>query len=58
MSNYRFLLVDEFGGALRKFATRREAQPYMTGGGVQLLSLPKQPSLYELATLTLKEALI
>ena len=57
MSNYRFLLVDEFGGALRKFATRQEAKPYMTGG-VQLLSLPKQPSLYELATLTLKEALI
>jgi hypothetical protein len=57
MSNYRFILVDEFGGALRKFATRHEAQPYMTGG-VVLLPLPKQPSPYEIAVLTLKEALI
>ena len=57
MSNYKFVLIDEFGGAIRKFASRQEARPYLTGGAV-LLSLPKQPSLYEQAVLTMKEALI
>ena len=57
MSNYKFVLIDEFGGAVRKFASRQEAQPYLTGGAV-LLRLPKQPSLYEQAVLTMKEALI
>jgi len=55
VSNYKYLLVDEFGGALRKFASKQEAQPYLTHG-TGLLKLPKQKSQYELATLTLKEA--
>jgi len=56
-SVYKFILVDEFGGALRKFASRREAKPYLTEG-MTLTELPTQPTDYELATALLKEALI
>ena len=58
MSNYKFILIDEFGGALRRFSSRLEATPYLTAG-TRLEPLPKQPKvdLYQLATLTLGEAL-
>ena len=49
------MLLDEFGEALRKFASKREAMPYMTEG-MKLIKLPKQPSNYEIAMLTLGEA--
>jgi hypothetical protein len=55
MSVYKYMLLDEFGGALRKFASKREAMPYMTEG-MKLIKLPKQPSNYEIAMLTLGEA--
>ena len=57
MSNYRYILIDEFGGACRKFASEVEATPYLTTGMV-LQPLPRQPKAnpYQVALLTLKEA--
>jgi hypothetical protein len=59
MSTYKFVVIDEFGGVMRKFASRREAQPYLTDG-TKLVALPKQPKAnpYEVACLLLKEALL
>jgi len=59
MSQYRYLLLDEFGGACRKFASKVEAQPYLTTG-MSLVTLPRQPKVnpYDIATLLLKDALI
>lgn len=58
MSNYRYILIDEFGGACRKFASKMEATPYLTNG-MRLEALPRQPKAnpYQVALLTLKEAL-
>lgn len=56
MSNYKFILVDEDGHALRKFASKIEATPYLSQG-YKLIKLPKQPSAYELALLYCGEAL-
>ena len=58
MSNYRYILIDEFGGACRKFASKVEATPYLTTG-MTLQALPRQPKAnpYQVALLTLKEAL-
>jgi hypothetical protein len=47
-SVYKFVLVDEFGEPLRKFATKLEAKPYLTEG-TKLVALPKQPSQYHQA---------
>lgn len=57
MSNYKFILIDEFGGACRKFASKLEAQPYLTTG-MRLEALPRAPKQnpYIIATLLLKEA--
>ena len=59
MSQYRYILIDEFGGACRQFVSKLEATPYLTNGMV-LKALPRQPKAnpYEMATLLLKEALI
>ena len=59
MSQYRYILIDEFGGACRQFVSKLEATPYLTAGMV-LKALPRQPKAnpYEMATLLLKEALI
>ena len=59
MSQYRYILIDEFGGACRQFVSKLEATPYLTSGMV-LKALPRQPkaNTYEMATLLLKEALI
>lgn len=58
MSQYRYILIDEFGGACRKFVSKVEATPYLTTG-MSLKALPRQPKAnpYEMATLILKEAL-
>jgi hypothetical protein len=56
-SVYKFVLIDEFGGALRKFASTREAKPFLTDG-MTLIKLPTQPTDYELATTLLDEALV
>jgi hypothetical protein len=58
VSNYRFILIDEFGGACRKFASKVEATPYLTTGMV-LQALPRQPKAnpYQVASTILKEAL-
>ena len=56
MSNYKFVLVDEDGMTLRKFASKIEATPYLSQG-YQLIKLPKQPSQYEMALLLCGEAL-
>ena len=57
MSNYKYILIDEFGGACRKFASKVEATPYLTTG-MSLQPLPRQPKAnpYAVALLTLKEA--
>jgi len=57
MSNYKYVLIDEFGGAVRKFASKVEATPYLTDG-TRLEPLPKAPktNLYQQAMLILGEA--
>ena len=57
MSNYKYILIDEFGGAVRKFASKMEATPYLTCG-TRLAPLPKAPkvNLYQQALLILGEA--
>jgi hypothetical protein len=55
MSNYKYILVDEDNHPLRKFASKIEAQPYLSQG-YQLIKLPKQPSPYHTAMLLLGEA--
>ena len=57
MSQYKYLLVDEWGGGIRKFVSKLEATPYMTEG-TKLVALPKEPKFnpYEVALLTLKES--
>ena len=59
MSNYRYAVLDEFGGVMRKFASKQEAQPYLTAG-TKLIALPRQPKAdpYAQAVLLLPEALI
>ncbi len=57
MSNYKYVLIDEFGGACRKFVSKLEAAPYLTDGA-RLEALPKQPKAnpYALALLVVGEA--
>lgn len=57
MSQYRYILIDEFGGACRKFVSKLEAAPYLTAG-MRLEVLPKEPKAnpYAMATLQLQEA--
>jgi hypothetical protein len=57
MSQYRYLLIDEFGAPLRRFASKVEATPYLTGKS-RLEVLPRQPKAnpYAIAILTLKES--
>jgi hypothetical protein len=57
MSQYRFVLIDEFGGACRKFASKVEATPYMTSG-MSLKALPREPKAnpYQVALTLLPEA--
>ena len=57
MSNYRYAVIDEFGGMMRKFAFKIEAQPYLTTGA-KLVPLPKQPKRdpYTLAASMLQQA--
>ena len=56
-SQYRYILIDEFGGACRKFVSKLEATPYLTSGMV-LKALPRKPKAnpYQVAILTLQEA--
>lgn len=58
MSQYKYVLIDEFGGACRKFVSKVEATPYLTDG-MSLKALPKDPKAnpYQVALLTLEEAL-
>ena len=57
MSQYRFVLIDEFGGACRRFVSKVEAAPYMTQG-MRLEALPKAPKAdpYHVASTILQEA--
>lgn len=57
MSQYRFVLIDEFGGTLRRFASKVEATPYLTTG-TRLEALPKAPKAnpYQVASTILQEA--
>jgi len=59
LTNYRYAVIDEFDGVMRKFASKTEAQPYLTVGTC-LVALPKIPrsNPYNIAVLTLFEALI
>jgi hypothetical protein len=56
-SVYKFVLIDEFGDPLRKFANKQEATPYLTDGA-KLVRLPPQPNPYEMALLLVGDALI
>jgi hypothetical protein len=58
MSQYKYILIDEFGGACRKFVSKLEATPYLTSGMV-LKALPRQPKAnpYQVALTILQEAL-
>ena len=58
MSQYKYILIDEFGGALRRFTSKLEATPYLTKGA-RLEALPKAPKQdpYQIALLTLRKAL-
>jgi hypothetical protein len=57
MSQYKYILFDEFGAPLRRFVSKVEATPYLTSG-TRLEALPRQPKQdpYQLATLLLQEA--
>jgi hypothetical protein len=55
MTNYKYILVDEFGWTVRKFVSKSEAQLYLTQN-TTLVRLPAQPSPYHIAMLTLQEA--
>jgi hypothetical protein len=57
VSQYKYILIDEFGGACRKFVSKLEATPYLTDG-MSLAALPKEPKAnpYAMATLLLQEA--
>ena len=51
-SVYKFMLVDEFGETLRKFASKQEAKPYLTEGtSLKALPKPQDPYQYCMATL-------
>jgi hypothetical protein len=58
VGQYKYILIDEFGGACRKFVSKLEATPYLTDG-MSLKALPKQPKEdpYAMAQLLLKESL-
>jgi len=57
MSQYRYVLMDEFGGACRKFVSKLEATPYLTNG-MSLVTLPREPKAnpYQVAVAILQEA--
>ena len=57
MSQYKYILIDEFGGACRKFVSKLEATPYLTDG-MSLMALPREPKAnpYAMAQLLLKES--
>jgi hypothetical protein len=57
MSQYKYILIDEFGGACRKFVSKLEATPYLTDG-MTLRALPRAPKAnpYQVALTILKEA--
>ena len=42
MSQYKYILIDEFGGVMRKFVSKAEAQPYLTEG-TKLVYIRPQP---------------
>jgi len=44
LTNYRYVVIDEFGGVMRNFVSKTEAQPYLTDG-TRLVKLPPQPIL-------------
>jgi hypothetical protein len=58
VSQYKYVLIDEFGGACRKFVSKVEATPYLTDG-MTLKALPKDPKAnpYQVAALLLTDAL-
>jgi hypothetical protein len=58
VSQYKYVLIDEFGGACRKFVSKVEATPYLTDN-TRLEALPKSPKSnpYQVALITLTEAL-
>jgi hypothetical protein len=57
MSQYKYILIDEFGGACRKFVSKLEATPYLTDG-MSLMALPREPKAnpYAIAQLLLQES--
>jgi hypothetical protein len=57
MSQYKYILIDEFGAPLRRFASKVEATPYLTAGA-RLQALPRAPKAnpYQVALTILQEA--
>jgi hypothetical protein len=58
VSQYKYILIDEFGGACRKFVSKQEATPYLTDG-TRLERLPNTPKAnpYTIAIALSEEAL-
>jgi len=57
VSQYRYVLIDEFGGALRRFSSRLEATPYLTDGArLERLKLPPKVDPYTITVQLLQEA--
>jgi hypothetical protein len=44
LTNYKYIVIDEFGGVMRRFASKAEAQPYLTEG-TKLVYVRPQPTL-------------
>jgi hypothetical protein len=57
MNQYKYILIDEFGAPLRRFASKVEATPYLTAG-TRLQALPRAPKAnpYQVASTILQEA--
>ena len=57
MSQYKYILIDEFGGACRKFVSKLEATPYLTTGmSLQALPRASKADPYNVALTILREA--
>ena len=58
LTNYRYVVIDEFGGVMRKFVSKAEAQPYLTDGTRLVYIRPQStPNPFTFAFQILGEAL-
>jgi hypothetical protein len=58
LTNYKYVVIDEFGGVMRRFASKAEAQPYLTEGTRLVYIRPHpRPNPFTIAFEILGEAL-